>query len=388
MTVHFPFQNTYAALPDGFFARVAPTPVVSPRLVKLNRPLAIRLGLDPDVLDSPEGAEILAGKRVPEAAEPIAMAYAGHQFGHFVPQLGDGRAILLGEVIDQQGVRRDIQLKGSGRTPFSRGGDGRAALGPVLREYVVSEAMVALGIPTTRSLAAVITGETVARETLLPGALLTRVATSHIRVGTFEFFAARGDLEGLRLLADHVISRHYPEAAHSDRPYASLLELVTSRQAELIARWLLVGFIHGVMNTDNMSIAGETIDYGPCAFMDEYHPAKVFSSIDQQGRYAYANQPQIATWNLARFAETLLPLIDEDQQQAIKQAEHVLERFSARFQAAYSAGMRQKLGLSTESDGDLELAGEFLSLLANYQVDFTVAFRRLSDAADRPDAEA
>ena len=388
MSFHFPFENTYARLPDRFYARVAPTPVRAPRLIRLNTELALNLGLDPDWLAGTDGLEVLAGRDVPEAAEPIAMAYAGHQFGHFVPQLGDGRAILLGEVIDQQGVRRDIQLKGSGRTPFSRGGDGRAALGPVLREYVVSEAMVALGIPTTRSLAAVITGETVARETLLPGALLTRVATSHIRVGTFQFFAARGDLEGLRLLADHVISRHYPEAAHSDGPYASLLELVTSRQAELIARWLLVGFIHGVMNTDNMSIAGETIDYGPCAFMDEYHPAKVFSSIDQQGRYAYANQPQIATWNLARFAETLLPLIDEDQQQAIKQAGDVLERFSARFQAAYSAGMRQKLGLSTEADGDLELAGEFLSLLATYQVDFTVAFRRLSDAADRPDAEA
>ena len=321
MTFHFPFENTYARLPDRFYARVVPTPVRAPRLIRVNTELALNLGLDPDWLAGPEGLEVLAGRRVPEAAEPIAMAYAGHQFGHFVPQLGDGRAILLGEVIDQQGVRRDVQLKGSGRTPFSRGGDGRAALGPVLREYVVSEAMAALGIPTTRSLAAVMTGETVARETLLPGALLTRVATSHIRVGTFQFFAARGDLEGLRLLADHVISRHYPEAAHATVRIASLLELVTLRQAELIARWLLVGFIHGVMNTDNMSIAGETIDYGPCAFMDEYHPAKVFSSIDQQGRYAYANQPQIATWNLARFAETLLPLIDEDQQQAIKQAE-------------------------------------------------------------------
>jgi uncharacterized protein YdiU (UPF0061 family) len=387
MTFQFPFENTYARLPDRFYARVPPTPVRAPRLVRLNTELALELGLDPCWLAGPEGLEVLAGRRVPEAAEPIAMAYAGHQFGHFVPQLGDGRAILLGEVVDRQGVRRDLQLKGSGRTPFSRSGDGRAALGPVLREYVVSEAMAALGIPTTRSLAAVMTGETVARETLLPGALLTRVAASHIRVGTFQFFAARGDLEGLRLLADHVISRHYPEAAHSDRPYVSLLELVTLRQAELIARWLLVGFIHGVMNTDNTSIAGETIDYGPCAFMDEYHPAKVFSSIDQRGRYAYANQPQIATWNLARFAETLLPLIGEDQQQAIKQAEGVLERFSARFQAAYSAGMRQKLGLSTEANGDLELAGEFLGMLATYQVDFTVAFRRLSDAADGPDAE-
>ena len=388
MNVHFPFQNTYARLPDRFYARVSPTPVRAPRLISLNTELALNLGLDPDCLAGPEGLEVLAGRGVPKAAEPIAMAYAGHQFGHFVPQLGDGRAILLGEVVDRQGVRHDVQLKGSGRTPFSRSGDGRAALGPVLREYVVSEAMAALGIPTTRSLAAVMTGETVARETLLPGAVLTRVATSHIRIGTFQFFAARDDLEGLRLLADHVISRLYPEAAHADRPYRSLLELVTVRQAELIARWLLVGFIHGVMNTDNMSIAGETIDYGPCAFMDEYHPAKVFSSIDQQGRYAFANQPQIATWNLARFAETLLPLLDEEQQKAIEQAEDVLERFSARFEARYSAGMRQKLGFSTEAHGDLELAGEFLSLLATNQVDFTLAFRRLSDAADRPDAEA
>src|SRR6478736_4106263 len=332
MTIHFPFQNTYAALPANFFARVAPTPVAAPRLIKLNRPLAVHLGLDPDLLSTPEGAEILAGKRVPEGAEPIAMAYAGHQFGHFVPQLGDGRAILLGEVIDKDGVRRDIQLKGSGPTPFSRRGDGRAALGPVLREYTVSEAMEKLGIPTTRSLAAVVTGESVMRETALPGAVLTRVAASHIRVGTFQYFAARQDTDGVRRLADHVIGRHYPDLAQADRPYHTLLDAVIARQADLVARWLLVGFIHGVMNTDNTSISGETIDYGPCAFMDEYHPAKVFSSIDQQGRYAYANQPQIATWNLARFAETLLPLIDEDQQQAIKLAENVLERFSAHFQ--------------------------------------------------------
>src|SRR5947208_1184546 len=380
MTFHFPFENTYARLPDRFYARVAPTPVRAPRLIRVNTELALNLGLDPDWLAGPEGLEVLAGRNVPKAAEPIAMAYAGHQFGHFVPQLGDGRAILLGEVVDRQGVRRDLQLKGSGRTPFSRRGDGRAALGPVLREYVVSEAMAALGIPTTRSLAAVMTGETVARDALLPGALLRRVATSHIRVGTFQFFAARGDLEGLRLLADHVISRHYPEAAHSDRPCSSLLELVTLRQAELIARWLLVGFIHGVMNTDNTSIAGETIDYGPCAFMDEYHPGKVFSSIDQQGRYAYANQPQIATWNLARFAETLLPLIDDDQHKAIAQAEELLDRFPACFEAAYSAGLRQKLGLAMSQDGDLELAGAFLGLLAANQVDFTLAFRRLSEA--------
>src|SRR3977135_1314844 len=308
MTVHFPFDNTYAALPDGFFARVAPTPVTSPKLVKLNRRLALHLGLDPDWLNGPEGVEILAGKRVPDGADPIAMAYAGHQFGQFVPQLGDGRAILLGEVVDADGIRRDIQLKGSGPTPFSRRGDGRAALGPVLREYIISEAMFKLGIPTTRSLAAVMSGESVMRETMLPGAVLTRVAASHVRVGTFPFFAARGDTDGVRRLADHVIGRHYPDLAQAERPYHALLDAVIARQAELVARWLLVGFIHGGMNTDNTSISGETIDYGPCAFMDEYNPATVFSSIDEMGRYAYANQPRIALWNLTRFAECLLPL--------------------------------------------------------------------------------
>src|SRR5438067_6387501 len=306
MTAHFPFEHTYAALPANFFARVAPTPVAAPRLIKLNRALAVDLGLDPDLLSTPEGAEILAGKRVPEGADPIAMAYAGHQFGHFVPQLGDGRAILLGEVIDADGIRRDIQLKGAGPTPFSRRGDGRAALGPVLREYIVSEAMATLGIPTTRSLAAVMTGESVMRETPLPGAVLTRVAASHIRVGTFQYFAARGDTEGVRRLAVHAIARHYPDAGNAERPYHALLEGVIARQAELVARWLLVGFIHGVMNTDNTSISGDTIDYGPCAFMDHYDPAKVFSSIDELGRYAYANQPRIALWNLTRLAECLL----------------------------------------------------------------------------------
>src|SRR3981189_2144268 len=279
MTVHFPFQNTYAALPDNFFARVAPTPVDSPRLFKLNRPLAVHLGLAPDRLGSREGPEILAGKLIPDGADPIAMAYAGHQFGHFVPQLGDGRAILLGEVIDADGIRRDIQLKGSGPTPFSRRGDGRAALGPVLREYIVSEAMAMLGIPTTRSLAAVMSGENVLREMPLPGAVLTRVASSHIRVGTFQYFAARSDTDGVRRLADHVIARHYPQAADADRPYHALLQGVIARQADLVARWLLVGFIHGVMNTPHTSISGETIDYGPRAFMDHYDPAMVFSSI-------------------------------------------------------------------------------------------------------------
>ena len=381
MTVHFPFQNTYTALPASFFARVAPTPVASPRLIKLNRPLAQQLGLDPDWLDSPEGAEILAGKRIPDGAEPIAMAYAGHQFGHFVPQLGDGRAILLGEVIDAGGVRRDIQLKGSGPTPFSRRGDGRAALGPVLREYIVSEAMAALGIPTTRSLAAVVTGESVMRETALPGAVLTRVASSHIRVGTFQYFAARGDTEGVRRLADHVIARHYPQAASAMRPYHALLEAVIARQAELVARWLLVGFIHGVMNTDNTSISGETIDYGPCAFMDAYDPAMVFSSIDEQGRYAYANQPRIALWNLTRLAECLLPLLADAQDKAIEQAQAILGGFAETFTNAYQAGLRSKIGLFTMRDGDEALVQDLLDAMAKNQADFTLTFRRLGEAA-------
>jgi len=388
MTVHFPFQNTYAALPDNFFARVAPTPVDSPRLIKLNRPLAVHLGLDPDRLSSPEGTEILAGKLIPDGADPIAMAYAGHQFGHFVPQLGDGRAILLGEVIDADGVRRDIQLKGSGPTPFSRRGDGRAALGPVLREYIVSEAMAALGIPTTRSLAAVVTGESVVRETPLPGAVLTRVASSHIRVGTFQYFAARGDTEGVRRLADHVIARHYPEAANAERPYHALLEGVIARQAQLIARWLLVGFIHGVMNTDNTSISGETIDYGPCAFMDQYDPATVFSSIDEQGRYAYANQPRIALWNLTRLAECLLPLFCDEQDKAIEEAQLALGGFAEAFTAAYQAGLRNKLGLFTARDDDPALAQDLLDAMTKNQADFTLTFRRLSDAALDPGGDA
>ena len=387
MTVHFPFQNTYAALPANFFARVAPTPVASPRLIKLNRPLALQLGLDPDLLDSPEGAEILSGKRLPDGAEPIAMAYAGHQFGHFVPQLGDGRAILLGEVIDRDGVRRDIQLKGSGPTPFSRRGDGRAALGPVLREYIVSEAMFALGVPTTRSLAAVMSGESVMRETVLPGAVLTRVASSHIRVGTFQYFAARGDTEAVRRLADHVIARHYPHLAGVERPYHALLEAVIGRQAELVARWLHIGFIHGVMNTDNTSISGETIDYGPCAFMDHYDPAQVFSSIDEMGRYAYANQPRIALWNLTRLAECLLPLFADDQEKAIGEAQEILGVFPEKFSAAYQAGLRAKIGLFSARDGDEALVQDLLDTMAQQQADFTLAFRRLSDAARDPEGD-
>src|SRR5665213_652894 len=343
----FAFDNSYARLPDRFYACLAPTPVAAPHLIKLNVPLARQLGLDSAALCTSEGVAILAGNVVPEGSDPLAAAYAGHQFGSFVPQLGDGRAILLGEVIDADGVRRDIQLKGSGPTPFSRRGDGRAALGPVLREYIVSEAMAALGIPTTRSLAAVVTGESGMRETLLPGAVLTRVASSHIRVGTFQYFAARSDTEGVRRLADHVIGRHYPQLADTERPYHALLEAVIGRQADLIARWLLVGFIHGVMNTDNSSISGETIDYGPCAFMDQYDPATVFSSIDEQGRYAYANQPRIALWNLTRLAECLLPLLSEEQEKAIAEAQAALGGFADKFDHAYQAGLRSKLGLFT-----------------------------------------
>jgi uncharacterized protein YdiU (UPF0061 family) len=384
MTVRFGFDNSYAALPEGFFARVAPTPVAAPRMVKLNRPLALQLRLDPDTLDGPAGAEILAGTRLPEGAASIAMAYAGHQFGQFVPQLGDGRAILLGEVIDQDGQRRDIQLKGSGPTPFSRRGDGRAALGPVLREYIVSEAMFALGIPTTRSLAAVLTGERVAREAMLPGAVLTRVASSHIRVGTFQFFAARRDGDSVRQLADHVISRHYPDAANSENPYVALLNAVIARQATLIARWMQVGFIHGVMNTDNCSIAGETIDYGPCAFMDAFDPKTVFSSIDQMGRYAYGNQPAIGLWNLTRLAECLVPLLADNQDQGVEVAQMALGGFAETFNAAYQAGFTAKLGLTTGRTDDLVLVQDLLAAMKQGAADFTLTFRRLSDAAADP----
>ena len=374
------FDNTYARLPDRFYVRLPPTPVAAPRLIHLNDPLARELGLDPAFLSSPEGVAILAGNRVAEGTEPLAAAYAGHQFGHFVPQLGDGRAILLGEVVDRNGRRRDIQLKGSGPTPFSRRGDGRAALGPVLREYLVGEAMAALGIPTTRALAAVLTGEEVFRETPLPGAVLTRVASSHIRVGTFQFFAARGDTDAIRELALHVIARHYPETMGAPNPYRALLDGVIARQARLVAQWLGAGFIHGVMNTDNMSIAGETIDYGPCAFMDVYHPATVFSSIDENGRYAYGNQPAIAQWNLARLAETLLPLLADDEAAAIAEAHAALRTFAPLFNAAYIAGFRRKLGLQEERPDDLALIQDLLERMASNRADFTLTFRRLADA--------
>ncbi len=384
----FAFDNSYARLPDRFFARLPPTPVATPRLVKLNERLARDLGLDPARLASPEGIEVLAGNRIAHGSEPIAQAYAGHQFGGFVPQLGDGRAVLLGEIIDRAGVRRDIQLKGSGPTPFSRRGDGRAALGPVLREYIVAEAMHALGVPTTRSLAAVLSGEHVFREEALPGAVLTRVAASHIRVGTFQYFAVRRDTDGIRQLADHVIARHYPEAAGAPNPYLALLDAVIARQAALIARWLAIGFIHGVMNTDNMSIAGETIDYGPCAFMDTYHPGTVFSSIDAQGRYAYANQPQIAQWNLARLTETLLPLLAETEAAQLEAGQASLMGFGGLFEAAYTRELRAKLGLMEARDGDLDLAHDLLDRMTKGEADFTLTFRDLADAAAAPSADA
>ncbi|WP_332688380.1 protein adenylyltransferase SelO, partial [Bosea sp. (in: a-proteobacteria)] len=375
------FDNSYARLPPRFFAQVEPTAVSAPRLIKLNEALATELGLDPAWLSSPQGVATLAGNSLVEGATPIATAYAGHQFGGFNPQLGDGRAILLGEVIDRAGRRRDIQLKGAGPTPFSRRGDGRAALGPVLREYIVGEAMAALGIPTTRALAAVRTGDWVRREQMLPGAILTRVAASHIRIGTFQFFATRSDTEGLRVLADHAIARHYPDCAGSNAPYLCLLEAVIAAQAALVGQWLLIGFIHGVMNTDNMSIAGETIDYGPCAFMDSYDAGTVFSSIDEHGRYAYGNQPAIARWNLTRLAEALLPLLAEDVDQAIPIAQAALDRFEPLFQSGLVAGFRRKLGLTTEELEDIELIRTLLETMQRGKADFTLTFRRLGQDA-------
>ena len=376
------FRNAYALLPERFFARVAPTSVAAPRLVRLNTALAAELGLEVDVIEALGAAEIFSGRLVPEGADPLAMAYAGHQFGHFVPQLGDGRAILMGEVVDRNGARRDLQWKGSGRTPFSRGGDGRAALGPALREYLVSEAMHALGIPTTRALAVVTTGDLVYRDAALPGAVLTRVAASHIRVGTFQYFAARRDDEAIKTLADYAIDRHYPEARAAERPYLAFLEGVIERQASLIARWMGVGFIHGVMNTDNMTISGETIDFGPCAFMDAYDPATVFSSIDHQGRYAFGQQPRIAQWNLARLAETLLPLLDEDLDRGVEIATEAVNGFGDRFQQHWLTTFRAKTGLLSEREEDPELIREWMQLLQANEVDFTIAFRRLGDESD------
>ena len=381
----FSFDNSYARLPESFYVRLSPTPVKNPQLIQLNDSLAHELNLEPKDFLTTEGTEILAGNRIANGSEPLAMAYAGHQFGNFVPQLGDGRAILLGEVLDRNGRRRDIQLKGSGPTPYSRRGDGRSAIGPVLREYLISEAMAALGVPTTRALAAVTTGELVWRDIPLPSAILTRTAASHIRIGTFQFFAARGDKEMIKILADYAIDRHYPEVKEAANPYRCFLDCLIQRQAKLVAQWLHIGFIHGVMNTDNTSIAGETIDYGPCAFMDTYHPATVFSSIDRQGRYSYANQPVIAKWNLMRLAEALLPLLANDTAKAINEAQEALDTFNSRFESANTLGLLNKIGLPNGSDEDLTLAQDLLKRMADQKADFTLTFRRLCDLADSAD---
>ncbi len=370
-------DNSYARLPQSFFSILNPTPVRSPKLIIFNSSLAESLGLNTDTLQSSEGAAMLAGNRIPEGALPLAQGYAGHQFGHFT-MLGDGRAHLLGEQITPSGERFDIQLKGSGKTPYSRGGDGRAALGPMLREYIISEAMNALGIPTTRSLAVVATGESVIRETALPGAILTRVAASHIRVGTFQYVAQWGTVEELRTLADYTLQRHFPEVDADENRFLNLLQEIIKRQAALIAKWQMVGFIHGVMNTDNTALSGETIDYGPCAFMDTYDPATVFSSIDTYGRYAYGNQPNIAAWNLARFAETLLPLLHADQEQAVKLAQDAVSSFTELYHYNWLRGMRAKLGIFNEEPEDESLIEDLLSMMQKYSADYTNTFKALT----------
>ncbi|HUY83873.1 MAG TPA: YdiU family protein [Steroidobacteraceae bacterium] len=372
----------YGRLPERFYARVAPVPVARPRLIAFNGALATELGLDVDGVDDEALAALFSGNERAGEGETFAVAYAGHQFGQFVPSLGDGRAILIGDASDGDGLMREIQLKGSGRTPFSRGGDGRAALGPVLREYLVSEAMHALGVPTTRALAAVATGETVWRDGPLPGAILTRVARSHVRVGTFEYFAARADRDALELLVEHVIRRQFPEALDEPRPALALLSATVERQASLVAQWMLVGFVHGVMNTDNTSVGGETIDYGPCAFLDVYDPATVFSSIDHGGRYAYANQPHAARWNLARLAETLMPLIDPAAERSLELANAALAEFPRQFEARWLEGMRRKLGLAGERAGDAELVRSWLDALYRNRVDYTLGFRGLAAEAE------
>lgn len=371
------FDNSYARLPKSFFSSVNPTEVRAPKLIIFNQPLAKSLGLNDEALRSEEGAAVLAGNQIPEGASPLAQAYAGHQFGHFT-MLGDGRAILLGEQITPTGNRFDIQLKGPGRTPYSRGGDGRAALGPMLREYIISEAMHALGIPTTRGLAVVTTGESVIRETELPGAILTRVAASHLRVATFQYVAKWGTVEELQVLADYTLKRHFPDIEANESRYLSLLQEVIKRQAMLIAKWQLVGFIHGVMNTDNMAISGETIDYGPCAFMDEYDPDTVFSSIDRHGRYAYGNQPYIGGWNLARFAETLLPLLDDDQDEAVNLAQAAISDYMEQYKSNWLAGMRAKLGIFNEEAEDESLFENLLTVMQKYRADYTNTFRALT----------
>lgn len=380
--ISFDFDNSYAASLDGFYVPWESAKVPSPRLLQFNHGLAEELGLNSAALDTEVGASIFSGNTLPEGSAPLAQAYAGHQFGGFSAQLGDGRALLLGELIDKNGQRRDIQLKGSGRTPFSRGGDGKAAIGPVLREYLISEAMHALGIPTTRALAAVATGEIVQRERPLPGAILTRVAASHIRVGTFQFFASRGEVTKVRQLADYAIDRHYRDAKEAQNPYLALFERVRDAQAKLIAGWMHVGFIHGVMNTDNMTVSGETIDYGPCAFLDTYSPSTVFSSIDEQGRYAFGNQPGMAQWNLTRLAESFIGIIHSDQEEAIGLLTDAVNIFPSIYQHHWLAGMRSKIGLVTADERDLEIVHALLTAMEEQNADYTTVFRRLSGAVE------
>ena len=379
-----PFDNSYARLPEVFYTRLEPTPVSTPGLIRVNTDLASELGIDPDWLSSDEGIAAIAGNLVPAGADPLATVYAGHQFGSYNPRLGDGRALLLGEVVSNSGQRYDIQLKGSGPTPYSRGGDGRSPLGPVLREYILSEAMHALGVPTTRALAAVTTGEQVVRDTFLPGAVLARVAASHIRIGTFQFFSARGDHASLNALVDYTLRRHYPQSAAAENPAHALLGEVISAQAKLVSRWLLLGFIHGVMNTDNMLVSGETVDYGPCAFMDDFNPDKVFSSIDHAGRYAYRNQSGIAHWNLAAFAQALLPVLHEDQEKAVELAQAAVDEFPALYERAHLEGLATKLGLAELAAADMSMVEGLFELMTEEKMDFTLTFRRLYDLACDP----
>jgi uncharacterized protein YdiU (UPF0061 family) len=382
------FDNSYARLPASFYTRTAPAVVPAPSLIRLNQGLCRELDLDPTWLASEAGVSMLAGNQLPATADALAMVYAGHQFGGFNPRLGDGRAILIGEIIDRHGIRRDLQLKGAGRTAYSRGGDGKATLGAALREYVLSEAMFALGVPTTRALAVVTTGETIDRETPMPGAILARVARSHVRIGTFQYFSAQRDPDSLGALANYLIERHYGHAREARNPIHALLKDIVERQAQLIARWMQLGFIHGVMNTDNMHVVGETLDYGPCAFMDEFHPACVFSSIDRHGRYAWNQQPAIAKWNLSRLAEALLPILSDDLGTALELGKDAVEGFDAQFDAAFASGFKRKLGLIEFDPSDDELIAATATALATNQVDFTLFFRRLTQVAAGADETA
>ena len=378
---HINFDNSYSRLPGQFYTRQNPVPVSAPSLIRINHALAEKLDIDPIWLESEEGISTVTGNKIPIGGDPIATVYAGHQFGGWSPQLGDGRAILLGEVLNKQNQRYDFQLKGSGPTPYSRGGDGRAAIGPILREYIVSEAMAAFHIPTTRILAAAATGDHVYRQNILPGAILVRIAKSHIRIGTFEFFSSRNDQESLRLLADHVIQRHYPEAAKQENPVLAMLDAVIENQAHLIASWQQIGFIHGVMNTDNILLSGETVDYGPCAFMDEYHPETVFSSIDRNGRYAYDNQPTIGRWNLIQLAQVLIPLLDKDTEKARELAQKSINKYMSLLMKSYQNGMTLKLGICNTMPDDIKLIKDLLDIMAGDKMDYTLTFRYLSDLA-------